>query len=85
MLLVRTAAPLRAPERVFAGTPGVDSWRTDQSAGYELTVSDPRLAAPAVTRALVAEGADVLTLTEARHSLEDVYLELISDDVETPR
>ena len=38
-----------------------------------------------MTRALVAEGADVLTLTEARHSLEDVYLELISDDVETRR
>jgi ABC-2 type transport system ATP-binding protein len=85
MLLVRTAAPLRAPERVFAGIPGVERWRTDQSDGYELTVSDPRLAAPAVTRALVAEGADVLALTEARHSLEDVYLELMSDDVETRR
>jgi len=85
MLLVRTAAPLRAPERVFAGLPGVEHWRTDDSAGYEVTVSDPRVAAPAVTRALVAEGADVLTLTEARHSLEDVYLELMSDDVETRR
>ncbi len=47
-----------------------------------LTVSDARVAAPAVTRALVAAGADVLSLAEAQHSLEDVYLELIDDDVE---
>ena len=31
----------------------------------------------AVTRALVAAGADVLSITRSRHSLEDVYLELI--------
>jgi hypothetical protein len=30
----------------------------------------------------VAAGAVVLSLAEARHSLEDVYLELIDDDVE---
>jgi hypothetical protein len=28
-------------------------------------------------RALVTAGADVLSVTEPRHSLEDVYLELI--------
>ena len=48
-------------------------------AGYVLTVSDPARAAPAVTRALVAAGADVLSIAESRHSLEDVYLELIED------
>ena len=47
-----------------------------------LTVSDARTAAPQVTRALVAAGADVLSLGEGRHSLEDVYLELIDDDIE---
>ena len=47
-----------------------------------LTVSDPLEAAPAVARALVAAGADVLTIAESRHSLEDVYLELIDEDVE---
>jgi hypothetical protein len=31
---------------------------------------------------LVAAGADVLTLAEARHSLEDVYLELVDEDTE---
>ena len=40
-------------------------------------MSDPAIAAPQVTRALVAAGADVLSIAESRHSLEDVYLELI--------
>jgi ABC-2 type transport system ATP-binding protein len=33
-----------------------------------------------VTRALVAAGADVLSIAQSRHTLEDVYLELIGDD-----
>ena len=80
-LVVHTAAPLHDPERVFA-VPGVESWRADNAAGYELAVGDPRAVAPELTRALVAAGADLLSLTEARHSLEDVYLELVNDDVE---
>jgi ABC-2 type transport system ATP-binding protein len=84
-LVIRTAAPLSAPEHVFAGAAGVESWRGDGPAGYVLTVSDPNVAAPDVTRALVAAGADVLSIAEARHSLEDVYLELIADDVEAQR
>jgi ABC-2 type transport system ATP-binding protein len=42
-------------------------------------VPDPARAAPAVTRALAAAGADVLSITESRHTLEDIYLELIND------
>ena len=80
-LVVRTMAPLASPDAVFA-VAGVDGWRTDEAARYVLTVSDARVAAPAVTRALVAAGADLLSLAEAQHSLEDVYLELIDDDVE---
>jgi ABC-2 type transport system ATP-binding protein len=38
-----------------------------------------------VTRALVAAGADVLSIAENRRSLEDVYLELIDEDPETVR
>ena len=63
----------------------MESWRGDAAAGYVLAVTDPRAAAPEVARALVAAGADVLSLAEARHSLEDVYLELIDDDVEAAR
>lgn len=42
-------------------------------------MSDPAQAAPELVRALVAAGADVLSITESRHSLEDVYLELVDD------
>ena len=78
-LTVRTLSPLREPERVFVGLPGVQGWRPDGSAGYVLTVADAAVAAPAATRALVAAGADVLSIGESIHSLEDVYLELIND------
>jgi ABC-2 type transport system ATP-binding protein len=84
-LTLTTVDPLDAPERVFADVPGVNAWHPDGAGGYELTVSDPRVAAPALTRALVAAGADVLLIGERRHSLEDVYLELIDEDVEARR
>jgi ABC-2 type transport system ATP-binding protein len=45
-------------------------------------VSEQAVAAPAVTRALVAAGADVLSISQSHHSLEDVYLELIDQDQE---
>jgi ABC-2 type transport system ATP-binding protein len=80
-LLVRATAPLASPEAVFA-VAGVDDWRADDTSRYVLSVSDARIAAPAVTRSLVAAGADLLSLSEAQHSLEDVYLELTDDDVE---
>jgi ABC-2 type transport system ATP-binding protein len=89
-LAITTAAPLRSPDQVFAGLPAVQSWQTttpappaapsaDGTAGYALTVTDPAQAAPAVTRALVAAGADVLSIAESRHTLEDVYLQLVDD------
>ena len=82
-LKVRTAAPLTDPDRVFAGLPAVDGWRSESAANYLLAVSDVMRAAPAVTRALVRAGADVLLIAESRHSLKDVYLELIDHDDET--
>jgi len=81
-LAVETAAPLASPDGVFDAATGVESWRASGDASYVLNVTDPRVAAPAVTRALVAAGADVLSIVESRHSLEDVYLELIDEDPE---
>jgi ABC-2 type transport system ATP-binding protein len=81
-LAVRTLVPLPDPDRVFGGLPAVDGWRRDGSGGYVIAVSDPAVAAPAVTRALVEAGADVLSIGESRHSLEAVYLELVDEDVE---
>jgi ABC-2 type transport system ATP-binding protein len=79
-LAVRTLVPLPEPSRVVAGLPAVDSWRQDDPASYVLAVSDPTVAAPAVTRALVAAGADVLSISQSRHSLADAYFELIGQD-----
>jgi len=82
-ITVRTLNPLADPGKVFAGLKGVDSWHMDgPTGGYVLAVSDPSIAAPAAARALVEAGADVLSIAESHHSLEDVYLELIAEDSE---
>ncbi|WP_194924519.1 ABC transporter ATP-binding protein [Catenulispora pinisilvae] len=81
-LVVTTATPLADPARVFTGLPGVEGWEPDPAGGYRLAVSDPAVAAPEVVRALVHAEADVLSVGESRHSLEDVYLELVNEDVE---
>ena len=72
----------RDPDQLFTGIAGVEGWRLEGPGSYVLSVPDPRGAAPLVTRALVGAGADVVSIGEARHSLEDVYLELIDEDVE---
>jgi ABC-2 type transport system ATP-binding protein len=81
---VRLSAPLNDPEAVFGAVPEVDRWEQTAS-GYTLTVSDPDRTAPALARALVAAGADIVSIAESHHSLEDVYLELIDEDVEAKR
>ncbi len=82
---VRTVEPLDDPDRVFAGLPAVEGWRPDGENAYVIAVSNGEVAAPAITRALVAAGADVLSVGESYHSLEDVYLELIGEDREVGR
>src|SRR5205807_2932705 len=71
-LTVRTLAPLAEPDRVFTGLPGLDSWRSDGAATYVLAVTDTAKTAPALARALVGAGADVLSIGESHHSLEVV-------------
>ena len=78
---VRLREPLADPSTVFGTVGAVEDWE-QTPAGYLLTVPDPDAAAPALARALVAAGADILSITESHHSLEDVYLELIDEDVE---
>jgi ABC-2 type transport system ATP-binding protein len=89
-LEVTVAAALHEPGRVFGGLPAVQEWEAAGPAdggpvGYVLTVSDAAQATPAVTRALAAAGADVLSVAPARHTLEDVYLQLVDDTEESPR
>jgi ABC-2 type transport system ATP-binding protein len=85
-LAITVAAPLAKPGEIFEGLPGVESWQAVNSraagagqADYLLAVADPARVAPVVTRALVRADADVVSITEARHTLEDVYLELVDD------
>jgi ABC-2 type transport system ATP-binding protein len=84
-LVVRTLVPLADPDRVFRGLPAVEAWHQDGAGAYVIGVSDANVAAPAVTRALVQAGADVLSIGESQHSLQDVYLELIDEDAEVRR
>jgi ABC-2 type transport system ATP-binding protein len=84
-LTIRTLVPLVEPDGVFEGLPGVDGWRQDGPSTYVIAVSDADVATPAAIRALVAADADVLSISESQHSLEDVYLQLIDEDVEAGR
>jgi ABC-2 type transport system ATP-binding protein len=84
-LSVETVAPLPAPEAVFGSIASVEGWRTEGSCRYVLSVTDTKAAAPEVARALVAGGADILSISQSRHSLEDVYMELVDKDVEVAR
>ena len=84
-LEVRVRAALGDPGGVFNGLPDVERWAEEPSGSYRLTVTDPDAAAPAVARALVNAEADILSIAESRHSLEDVYLKLVDEDVEAKR
>jgi ABC-2 type transport system ATP-binding protein len=84
-LTVKTVSPLSDPGRVFSGLPAVEGWSQEGPASYRLDVTEYRAAAPAVARALVAADAEVLSINESRHSLEDIYLELIQEDAEADR
>ena len=79
---IRTREPLRQPEQVLGNLPGVENWHQADDGAYVLAVSDLDIVAPEAARALVAAGADVLSLSPLQHSLEDVYLQLIDTDVE---
>jgi len=81
-LRVRTLDRLQDPGSVFGGLPAVEGWRQDAEGAYVVSVSDPRVAGPAITRSLVGAGADVLSIEESSASLEDVYMQLIADDAE---
>jgi len=78
-LAVHLAAPLAAPDGVFGRIPGVQGWSSDSPGVYDVTVGDGRAVAPDLVRALVAAGADVLSIGETRHTLEDVYLQLVNE------
>src|SRR5487761_1772132 len=84
-LEVRTRSQLGEPGRVFNGLAHVEGWEQSPSGSYVLNVTDPDAAAPGIARALVGANADILSIAESHHSLEDVYLELVDEDVEAKK
>jgi ABC-2 type transport system ATP-binding protein len=84
-LEVATSAPLDDPELILGGRPGVERWQSLGDSSYRVYVADPPAAAPELARAVVSSGAGLVRLVEAGHSLEDVYLELVNEDVEASR
>jgi ABC-2 type transport system ATP-binding protein len=80
-LQVRTARPLDDPSSVFDAVAGVTGW-TPVDGTYVVSVTDPTAVAPAVARAILTSGSDLVHLSEVQHTLEDVYLQLIDEDVE---
>jgi ABC-2 type transport system ATP-binding protein len=81
-ITVRTVASLASAEALFSSVRSVTGWREDPPGEYVVTVTDPREAAPELARALVSAGADILSIAESRHSLEDVYLQLVEGEAE---
>src|SRR5216684_928600 len=63
----------------LAAVPGVEAVTSDGPGTITYRTRSPLDANPAVVRAAVAAGADVLSLSEAASSLEDAYLSLIAD------
>ena len=65
---------------------GLPFVRDVQPRGNSLSLSleDPDAMTPAVVRTLVGAGADIQTVTEERHSLEEVYLNLVNSPPEQP-
>jgi ABC-2 type transport system ATP-binding protein len=84
-LEVRTSTALADPASTFGAVPGTDGWELTGDASYRVSARDPAAVAPEVARAIVASGAGLVHLSEATHSLEDVYLQLVSEDVEVAR
>jgi ABC-2 type transport system ATP-binding protein len=84
-LEIRTAAPIADPDSLFGAVPGTHGWEPSGDVSYRVSVRDPAAVAPELARAIVESGVGLVHLSEATHSLEDVYLQLVSEDVEVAR
>jgi len=82
---VRTARPLEDPSALFASVGAAGAWSQNGDGVYHVKADDVAATTPELARALVAAGADVLRLAEVERTLEDVYLQLVNEDVEVRR
>jgi len=79
-LRLRILRPLDDPGGLFGSLGGIKAWVALDGSTYELEVTDTKAVAPELVRALVAEGADVVSVEELRRSLEDVYMQLMQEE-----
>ena len=84
-LEIQTLGPLADPDSLFSAVRGTDGWTSVGDASYRVDVRDPTAVAPELARAIVESGVGLVHLSETSHSLEDVYLQLVSEDVEVAR
>jgi ABC-2 type transport system ATP-binding protein len=73
---VKLTAPLPDAAAFFGSIAGVKTWAAENGS-YVVEVADAASVAPELARALVKAGAGIVRLAEVRHTLEDVYMELI--------
>jgi ABC-2 type transport system ATP-binding protein len=73
-------------EAMLQSVRGLSFVRDLQAGGncLSLSLEDPEAMTPAVVRALVGAGADIQSVTEEQHSLEEVYLNLVRSPAERP-
>jgi ABC-2 type transport system ATP-binding protein len=76
-LEVRIGNPSHAIAAALRAVPGLESGAWEGGV-FRVATSDSART-PAIVRALVGAGADVLAVGESKHSLEDVYLELVKE------
>ena len=77
---VRLAGPTAAHSEVAVRAGGRDLQALDD--GFTLDMDNVERDTPAIVRALVAAGAEVLAVIPEQAPLEDVYLALINDSTE---
>ncbi len=75
---IRVTNPSDALASAVAGVGGLGpaAW---EGGVLTVTADDPARRTPELVRALVAGGADILTVGETKHSLEEIYLELVKE------
>jgi ABC-2 type transport system ATP-binding protein len=71
-------------EQVVAGVPGVIRIQDGADGGFEFETAPGQDARPAVARALVAAGYDLLELRPVGLSLEEIFLELTREEPAPP-
>lgn len=75
---VRVAGDVELAMRTIRAVDGVGAVEPENGT-LRVTLSDPEHANPAIVRALVSAGVDVISITEEARSLEEVYLRLLDE------